>query len=197
MGPPRAGGRGRVHEQVLLRIQSRGDRPVLSRCAAGVPHHGAGSLDLSARAWAMRHDAVLPVPMGPQLQEPPRLQRDDVQLPVSGESGHRYHAPRCGSLYLEAAWHQLPQPSAGPYARAHDAYDRRGRVPRGCVVGRGRDGSRRGCSVLRHGRKARVPHAVQRDDHGDYLAYRSHRRYAPPVPAARCGLHPAQGVHLP
>ena len=115
----------------------------------GVPHHRAGQLHPAGRR-PLGHDHFLPLPVGPELRQPPRVQRDDVQLFVPRQPRHGHHPHRRGALYLERAGHQLPQPAPGPHHCADDADDRRDRLPQRHPAGRSGHGAGQGGPLLRH-----------------------------------------------
>ena len=77
----------------------------------------------------MGDDPVLPVPVGPQLPQPEGARSHDGQRDAPGQPRCRGVPHRRRAVHLEAAWHQLPQPAAGPHHRAHAAHHFGMRLP--------------------------------------------------------------------
>ena len=69
---------------------------------------------------------------------------------------------------------RLPQPAPGPHHCAHDADDRRDRLPLGDPAGRGGHGAGEGGALLWDGGKAGVPPALQCNHHVHHLAHGGH-----------------------
>ena len=145
--------------------------------APGVPHHGAGQLYLAVRtAGTVVMTNFYPYQWDLNYGNPRGLQRDDRTTSCSWPTRAWTSSGIDAVPYI---WKELGT-SCRNLHQVHTIVRMmrmivRDRLPQRAAAGRGGHGAGQGGALLRHGRQAGVPHALQRDHHGHHLAHRGHR----------------------